>query len=213
MAVPNTRPSPSSAHAVEEALRVSYATVGWSTTSGAASVVVGLRSGSLSLGGLGASILVDVLSSLVLIHRFRLHRSSRETPTHAERRAQVVAAAGLIVIGASLAATGSERLVAGSVVRADALPLALAAASVLALPALARWKYRAAAAVGSRALHTDAHITAVGAGTAALTLLGLLLTRALSWWWADSGAALLIAAVAANEGRRALAAREGADRD
>jgi divalent metal cation (Fe/Co/Zn/Cd) transporter len=84
--------------------------------------------------------------------------------------------------------------------------LGLAAANLLVLPLLARWKYAVAAAVASLALRTDAHITMVGAGTAVLTVVGLGVDRAFGWWWADAVAALVIAVVAADQGRRSILA-------
>lgn len=191
---------------VRSALRVSWATVSWSVVAGIASLVVGIEAGSLSLGGLGASILIDVVSSAVLIWRFRRQRTTAEFPEAAERRAQVVAACGLLAIAVVLAATGVQHLVAGSHPRVPALALGLAAANLVVLPLLARWKYRVADAVGSLALRTDAHITMVGTSTSALTLIGLGLDRAFGWWWSDAVAALVIAVVAADQGRRSLLA-------
>jgi divalent metal cation (Fe/Co/Zn/Cd) transporter len=191
---------------VRSALRVSWATVSWSLVSGVASLIVGVRAGSLSLGGLGASVLVDVVSSAVLIWRFRRERAAAEFPEAAERRAQVVAAFGLVAIGIALAVTGIQHLVSQAHPTAPALALALAGANLLALPLLARWKYAAATAVGSRALRTDAHITMVGTSTSALTLLGLGLDRGFGWWWSDAVAALAIAVVSADQGRRSLSA-------
>jgi divalent metal cation (Fe/Co/Zn/Cd) transporter len=46
----------------------------------------------------------------------------------------------------------------------------------------------------------------VGAGTAALTVVGLGADRVFGWWWADAAAALVIAAVAADQGRRSILA-------
>lgn len=192
---------------MRSALRVSWATVSWSLASGVASLVVGLRAGSLSLGGLGASVLIDVLSSAVLIWRFRRERSAAQFPEAAERRAQAVAAIGLVAIGLVLAATGIQHLAAHDRPSVPALALVLAGANLLVLPVLANWKYRVATAVRSRALRTDAHITMVGTSTSALTLVGLGLERAFGWWWADATAALVIALVAADQGRRALARR------
>jgi divalent metal cation (Fe/Co/Zn/Cd) transporter len=191
---------------VRSALRVSWTTVAWSLVSGVASVVVGIESGSLSLGGLGASVLVDVISSAVLIWRFRRERAEAEFPEAAERRAQAVAAIGLLVIAVALAVSAVEHLATESHPSVPALALALAAANLCVLPLLARWKYKVAAAVGSLALRTDAHITMVGTANAAFSLLGLGVDSAFGWWWADAVAALAIALVAADQGRQALLA-------
>jgi divalent metal cation (Fe/Co/Zn/Cd) transporter len=189
---------------VREALRVSWVCVTWSLVAGTAALTVGLISGSLSIGGLGASVLVDVVSSAVLIWRFRRERSGGEFPEAAERRAQIVAASGLLVIALALTVTGIQHLVDKAHPSTPVLALILAAANLIVLPLLARWKYRVADAVGSLALRTDAHITMVGTATSALTLLGLGLDRAFGWWWSDAVAALLIAVVAADQGRRSL---------
>jgi divalent metal cation (Fe/Co/Zn/Cd) transporter len=191
---------------LRDALRVSWVCVVWSLGAGSASLVVGVIAGSLSLGGLGASVLVDVISSAVLIWRFRHERGGGEFPESAERRAQIVAAAGLVVIGIALVATGIQHLVSLAHPDAPALALILAGANLGVLPLLARWKYRVAADVGSRALRTDAHITMVGTSTSALTLLGLGVDRGLGWWWADAVAAMLIGGVALGQGRRSVLA-------
>jgi divalent metal cation (Fe/Co/Zn/Cd) transporter len=191
---------------LRDALRVSWVCVGWSVVAGAASLVVGLLAGSLSLGGLGASVLIDVVSSAVLIWRFRRERGAGEFPEAAERRAQFVAATGLLLIAVVLAGTGIQHLATSAHPSTPALALALAAANLVVLPILARWKYRVARAVGSAALRTDAHITMVGTSTSVLTLLGLGLDRGFGWWWSDAVAALIIAVVAGDQGRRSISA-------
>jgi divalent metal cation (Fe/Co/Zn/Cd) transporter len=191
---------------IRDALRVSWVCVVWSVAAGSASLVVGLLAGSLSLGGLGASVLVDVVSSAVLIWRFRRERGAGEFPEAAERRAQVVAALGLVAIAVALAATGIQHLVTSAHPSTPVVALSLAGANLLVLPLLGRWKYRVAREVGSVALRTDAHITMVGTATSALTLLGLGLDRGFGWWWSDAVAALLIAVVAGDQGRRSISA-------
>jgi divalent metal cation (Fe/Co/Zn/Cd) transporter len=176
----------------------------WSSLSGLASVVVAVRTGSLSLAGLGVGVLIDVLSSVVLVWRFRQQRDGGKSHLRAERRAQVVAAVGLLLLGVSLVGTGIQHLVVGHTSHPNGLAIGLAAAALVVLPGLAAWKYRAAAAVPSRALRTDAHITLVGATTSAFALVGLVLTKSCGWEWPDPSAAIVIGIIAANEGRKAL---------
>jgi divalent metal cation (Fe/Co/Zn/Cd) transporter len=158
----------------------------------------------LSLAGLGITVLLDVGSSMVLIWRFRHERSGRSSVEHAERVAHRVAAASLVGFGVLLAASSARELARGSHPDASALGVTLAAVSVAALPVLARLKYRAAAAVESAALRADAHLTAVGAGSAVVTLLGLGLVAVFGWWWTDAAAALILAGVALRQGVRGL---------
>jgi divalent metal cation (Fe/Co/Zn/Cd) transporter len=192
------------ADVVRDAIRISWICVGWSLAAGAASLAVALTAGSLSLGGLGASVLVDVVSSAVLIWRFRRQRAGAEFPEQAERRAQIVASAGLLVIAVVLTVEAVRHLIDAAHPTVPAAALGLAAANLVVLPLLARRKYAVARAVGSLALRTDAHITMVGAGTAVLTLVGLGADRAFGWWWSDAAAALVIAVVAADQGRRSI---------
>jgi divalent metal cation (Fe/Co/Zn/Cd) transporter len=191
---------------IREALRVSWVCVAWSVAAGVASLVVGLVAGSLSLGGLGASVLVDVVSSAVLIWRFRRERGAGDFPEAAEQRAQLVASLGLVLIGGALAVTGVQHLATQAHPSTPAIALVLAGGNLVVLPLLARWKYRVATAVGSVALRTDAHITMVGTATSAFALIGLGFDRGFGWWWADAVAALVIAVVAGDQGRRGLSA-------
>jgi len=192
--------------AIRSALRVSYVAIAWSTVSGAAAIGVAVRTASLSLVGVGTTVLIDVVSSIVLVWRFRQQRWSHHVDVHirAERRAQLVASTGLLVLGVALVATGVQHVAAGEAPDVDVAAIVLPAVSIVVLVALAAWKYRAAAAVASVALRTDAHISVVGATTSALALVGLGLSGAYGWAWPDPTAAIVIGAVAANEGRRAL---------
>ncbi len=180
---------------IRAALRVSWATIVWSAVTGISSVVLGLSAASLALVGSGASVLLDLSSSLVLVWRF-LHPHGHEA---AERRAQLVAASALVGLGVLLALSSIQRLADGGMAHPTAATTALAAASLVVLPLLAWRKYVVAAAVPSRALRTDAHITVVGSSTAALALLGFALTDA-GAGWADAAAALLVAVAAATVG-------------
>lgn len=194
--------------AVLSALRVSYVAIVWSTASGVAAIAIAVQTGSLSLIGVGASVLIDVVSSVVLVWRFRQQRWSHEVDVHvaAELRAQLVASVGLLVLGISLLGSGIQHLIAGDAPDVDTAAIVLPAVSLVILLALAAWKYRAASAVASPALRTDAHISVVGATTSGLALVGLALSSAYAWAWPDPSAAAAIGVVAANEGRRALTA-------
>ena len=199
---------------LRSALRASYCSVAWGALAGVAEIVVGAQSASLALAGVGATVLVDLISSVVLVWRFRaeLHHES-DLHVMAELRAQRVASLCLLIIGLCLAIAAVARLVAGGGAHPSPAAVVLAAVSVPVLLVLARWKYVAARGVTSAALRTDAHISLLGAGTSALTLLGLALSSAAGIRWADSAAALVVGVVAGREGLRELrgSADEGED--
>lgn len=173
------------------ALRISVITIVWSCLAGAASIVVGAAASSLALVGSGASLLVDVSSSSVLVWRFRQPSGH---PT-AEHRARLAAAIALAVLAVLLGVAATYRLLNGLEAHPTTAATTLAVLAVVTLPLLAIGKYVIAAEVPSRALRTDAHITVVGAVTALLSLAGLALTDA-GFGAADPIAALIVAVVA-----------------
>lgn len=193
--------------AVQAALTISYAAVAWSLLAGNVSIAVGLQSRSTALAGTGADVLADMASSVVLVWRFRTELHGGRPDHEVERRAHLVASLALLAVAVGVAAGSFAHLADGQGAKPDLTGVAVAAASVLVLPTLAVIKLRIAAAVPSRALRTDAVITLVGAATAVLSLLGLILTRTLRWWAADPGAALGIAALAAATSIRELRSR------
>lgn len=190
-------------------LRISWLSVVWGGLAGVAEIVVGAQAASVALVGIGATVLVDLLSSVVLVWRFRLQAGDPGEHDHralaaAERRAHLMASTGLLVIGAVLVVSGAARVSVGKGAHVSAAAIALAAVSVPVLTALAHRKYVIARALPSGALKADAHITAIGATMAAVTLLGLWLTEALDLHRADPIAAVVVGALAVVEGVRSL---------
>lgn len=185
-------------------MRISYAAVGWSFLAGVASIVIGAQANSTALIGTGADVLADLMSSLVLIWRFREELRGHHASHLLERRAHRVASVALILVAVGIAVTAIVRLASGEGASPEAAAIAVAAASVVVLPLFAVLKYRIAANVPSGALRMDGHITLVGATMAAITLVGLVLTSVLGWSAADPIAALGVALAAAIAGGQGL---------
>lgn len=188
------------AGAARAALIISYVAVAWSLVAGAASIVIGTRSSSTALIGTGTDVLADMLSSVVLVWRFRVELSGGRPGHEVERHAHLVASLALLVVAVGVAAGAISHLVSGRGAESDVAGVTIATLSLVVLPVLAALKLRIAAAVPSPALRTDALITLVGAATALLSLVGLVLTRTLHWTAADPVAALGIAVLAAVTG-------------
>jgi divalent metal cation (Fe/Co/Zn/Cd) transporter len=186
------------------ALTVSYASIAWSVVAGSVSVGVGLSSSSTALVGTGTDLIADLASSVVLVWRFRVELHGGRPGHEVERRAHLVAALALLAVAVGVATASIARLASGEGASPDDLGLAAAAASVVVLPVLAVAKLRIAGRIPSPALRTDAMITTVGAATAGLSLVGLVLTEALDWTAADPAAALGIALLAGVAGIREL---------
>jgi divalent metal cation (Fe/Co/Zn/Cd) transporter len=82
--------------------------------------------------------------------------------------------------------------------------IALAIASLIVMPLLARAKRRVAAGLGSGAMQADSRQTDICAYLSAILLGGLVLNATLGWWWADPVAGLAMVPLIAKEGIEGL---------
>jgi divalent metal cation (Fe/Co/Zn/Cd) transporter len=170
---------------------------------GLGALVAGVLAGSLSLISFALDSLIDLVGSLLLVHRFHAELVNDSRAAGLERRARRVISwllglAGLYVgVGAVRAlASGDrpERTIAGIVIAAISVPV---------LPVLAYRKRRLSLLLKSRALRADSLLTAVAATLAAIALVSVILSTRR----ADAVAALTIAVVLLIEGVRG--GREG----
>jgi divalent metal cation (Fe/Co/Zn/Cd) transporter len=192
---------------VRSAIVVSVATVAWDTVLGAVAIATAVATGTVALAAFGLDAAVDAFASVMLIRRFSTERRNPGEGNRLELSTVTAVGALLVVFGLLIVAGALRSLVTRDGPDVSTFALAQAVASVIALPALALWKRRLAARLGSRALRADSILTAAGAALAAVALLGLSLDRAFGWWWADPAAALAIAALLFLEGARGLAGR------
>jgi divalent metal cation (Fe/Co/Zn/Cd) transporter len=143
----------------------------------------------VAFGGIG---LVDMVGSIVLTYHFR-HALHHEAPSETlERAAHRLVRIGMFAVGAAAIVVSIVRLVSGDEGTAPAGGGVLAAVSLVALAALSSRKRALGREIGSRALVADGRVSGIGAAQAAVTLVGLLLTRAFEAGWADAVAALVV---------------------
>jgi divalent metal cation (Fe/Co/Zn/Cd) transporter len=181
---------------VDLALLLVTLSVIWGALSGSLSIVVGLLDHSLGVLGVGLNVLADLAGSAVLIWRFHAERRRPSGAPTFETRAAVVVATALGLAATVLAIEAVRALLSGSHPGTSVPALAIAGATLLVLTPLAVAKRRVGSALASSALKGDGTLSAVGAATALLALVTLLLYREFGLWWADRVAALFIAAVA-----------------
>ena len=184
------------------ALRLSWFTIVWNGVIGVTALVVGLTTGSLALAGFALNALLDSSASAVLVWRFRRERSDPVGAEHLERRAQTWIIVAMLVVALYVGVEAVRALVNGSHPESSSFGFAIAAISLLVLPALGVMKLRTADRLGSPALRGDGVLTLAAAALAAITLVALLANSLLDWWWADPAAALVIAIALATEAMR-----------
>ncbi|HET9093532.1 MAG TPA: cation transporter [Solirubrobacteraceae bacterium] len=196
---------------LRHALRLSWASIGFGLIAGSVSVGSGIAEHSLGVLAAGLSVLADVTGSVVLVWRFRTERSDPARAQQVEELAARAVAGALGAIAVALSFESISALVAGSHPGSSALTVSTAAVSIVVLAPLAHFKRRTALRLASHALRGDSTLSAIGALTAVLALVGLVLYDALGWWWADRVVALVIALVAVVEARTLLTAEHAGD--
>lgn len=189
--------------AVYRGLRLEYFTVAWNLLEAAVALAAGAVAGSIALIGFGLDSLIEVSSGGILL--WRLHADhDEERRERVERSALKLVGFSLLLLAAYVAGDSGASLVRREAPERSLPGIALAIASMIAMPLLARAKRRVASALGSSALQADSRQTDICAYLSAILLLGLLLNAAFRWWWADPVAGLVMVPLIAYEGSEAL---------
>ncbi len=187
---------------LRRATRLEVVTLAWNFAEGAVALWAARAAGSAVLLGFGLGSLVESLSAGILLWRLGAQRTVPPRDIEAlDRRARRLVAVSLFALAAVVAFESVETLAVGERPRPSVVGLALAVAAIVVMSMLSRAKHRAARAMGSRALESDAFQSAACGWLSLTTLVGVGMNRLLGWWWADPAAALVIAALLAREGR------------
>lgn len=210
---PSTAPNPHPSRdlLLHRALRLSWVSIAFGLIAGAVSVASGIAEHSLGVLAAGLSVLADVTGSVVLVWRFRTERSDPARAQRVEDLAALAVSGALGMIAIALLFESISALIAGTHPGSSALTIAIAAVSIVVLMPLAYLKRHTAMRLSSHALRGDSTLSAIGATTALLALIGLLLYHAFGWWWADRAVALAIAGVAVLEAYTLLTAEHAGD--
>ena len=187
---------------------LTWATIGYNSLEAVVSVTAGLLAGSVALVGFGIDSLIELGSGVAGLWRLRADASpvARE---RAERGALRVVGVCFLALAGYVAVEAAGALVSREAPDASRLGIAIAAGSLIVMPALARAKRRVASELSSAALTAEARQTEICWYLSAILLGGLLLNTVAGWWWADPAAALLMAPIIGREGVRALRGRTG----
>jgi len=185
-------PDTADAANLRSGLIVSALSIAWTVVASALAIGIGLTVKSLVLVAFGCTGLLDAAGSVALVVHFR-HALRHETfSARHERAAFLIVMGGLVLVaGVTVVESVAHLLDPGSPEHSLA-GIGVAAASVVALAALARRKISLGHAIPSQALVADGLLSTMGAVLAFVTVVGTLLA-ALGWWWADPVAALVVA--------------------
>jgi divalent metal cation (Fe/Co/Zn/Cd) transporter len=174
---------------VRRGLDLNYLTLAYNSLEGVLSLVAGALAGSIALVGFGADSAIELAASVAALWRLRADLDE-------ERRERVEVVSHRFIGVSFLALAAYVGCAAGgSLWRREAperspLGIAIAVASLVIMPSLARAKRRVAAGLTSGALAAEAKQTMICAYLSAILLAGLGLRALAGWWWADPVAAL-----------------------
>ncbi len=177
-----------------------YLTLGWNSLEAIAAIIAGFLAGSIALVGFGLDSVIECFSGAVLLWRLR----AGEAGERREQLALRLVGASFLALATYVAVDAISSLVQHEEPRASWFGVAVAIASLIAMPLLARAKRRVAAQLNSSALHADSRQTDICAYLSAILLGGLLLNALLRWWWADPVAGLIMVPLIGREGVEAL---------
>ncbi len=180
--------------------RLEYFTLGWNLLEAAVAVGAGVAAGSIALVGFGADSVIESLSGGILLWRLQAQAAAEAR----ERRALKLVGVSFLVLAAYVALDAAKTLWEHEAPQVSWVGVAVAAASLIAMPLLARAKRRVATQLASRALHADSRQTDLCAWLSAILLGGLAMNALLGWWWADPAAALAMVPIIGREGIKAL---------
>ena len=180
--------------------RLAYFTIAWNCLEGLVSVAAGGFAGSISLVGFGIDSFIEVASGSAVLWRF----SGGAAGVHREKSALRFIGLCFLALAAYLAYESVQDLSRREPPKRSIPGIAIACASLIAMPLLSRAKKRVGAQLDSRAMRADAVQTDFCVWLSAILLGGLLLNALLGWWWADPVAALLMVPLIAREGIESL---------
>jgi divalent metal cation (Fe/Co/Zn/Cd) transporter len=185
------------------ARRLEYFTIAWNSLEGLVGVAAGVMAGSISLVAFGIDSFIEITSGGALLWRMS---ADADASRREKREALALRIVGVcfLALCVYVAYEAISNLIAHEAPERSLAGIALALASLVVMPLLARAKRRVGNQMGSAAMAADAKQTEFCYYLSAVLLAGLLLNAAFGFWWADPAAALLMVPLIAREGFEAL---------
>ncbi|WP_394939624.1 cation transporter [Psychromicrobium sp. YIM B11713] len=170
-------------------------TIAYNVLEAIIAVTAGTLASSAALIGFGLDSIIEVLSAAAIAWQFSRRDPERwEKPTVRAISIAFFALALYVIINAALALGGLQEA------ERSPLGIAIAALSLIVMPALAWFEFRTGKELGSKSVQADAKQLVLCSYLSGTVLIGLLLNSLFGWGWADSVAALIVAALAVREG-------------
>jgi divalent metal cation (Fe/Co/Zn/Cd) transporter len=187
-----------------------YLTIAWMTLEAAIALAAAWKARSPALFGFGGDSIIELLSGIVVLWRFR--SQPRSDTVRAEKIAARIAGALLFSVALFVAATSSFAFLGYYEPRPSVVGIALLLVAAFGMPWLASQKRKLAAQLSSASLKADATESSLCGYLSWIALVGLVANALFGIGWADPVAALALLPLIFKEGWQALhASRPGCD--
>jgi len=180
--------------------RLQVLTVVWMSVEAIVALGAAWTARSPALLGFGGDSLVELLSAIIVLWRFRSGSDSAE----AERLAARVAGGMLFVVAGFVIVSSVLSLLGYHEPQSSAVGIVLLIVAAIGMPWLAQQKRKVATQIASAALQADATESAVCGYLSLIALAGLSTNRIFHAPWADSVAALVLVPFIAKEAWQAI---------
>ncbi|AGM29163.1 putative conserved integral membrane protein [Mycobacteroides abscessus] len=174
------------------------ATIAYNVIEAIVALTEGSRVSSTALIGFGLDSVIEVSSAAAVAWQF-----SANDPETREKVALRVIAFSFFALAAYVAVDSVRALAGLDQARQSTVGVALAAVSLVIMPALSWAQRRTGRELGSASAVADSKQTLLCTYLSAVLLAGLLVNSLFGWSWADPIAALAIAVIAIREGMNA----------
>jgi len=188
-----------------KALLLSYFTVGYNIVEFIISIIAGIIAGSIALIGFGSDSLVESLSGMIMIWRFRKHgKISDEEEEKIEKKATILIGISFFIFGFYILYESFKKLYLSEKPEPSILGIFIAITSIIVMPTLFYIKNKTGKSIGSKSLIADSKQTLACLFMSISLLAGLGLNYYFGFWQADPIVGLLITAFLFMEGYETL---------
>lgn len=185
----------------KRALLLSYFTVGYNIVEAIVSIIAGAFAGSIALIGFGLDSVMESLSAIVMIWRFRKHgKLSEDEEQHTEVEAIRLVAYTFFILAAYVLYVSIDKLLSNDIPEPSLIGIVIATLSMIVMPVLFYSKYRTGKDIGSRSLIADSKETLACFFLSFALLVGLSLNYAYEFWQADPIVGIIVALFLMREG-------------
>jgi divalent metal cation (Fe/Co/Zn/Cd) transporter len=196
---------------VRRGIAIEWLSVIWMVIEAGAAIGAGLMAHSIALIAFGADSIIELVAGVVLLWRLYVESSGArdDRVKRAEKVASWVVGIALLLLAVYIVASAAHDLWTHQGAESSALGIALAVASGIIMPFLARAKVRIGGQIGSKALKADGACSIVCAYMAWTVMVGVVLTALFGWWWVDAVVALALVYFVVKEGIEAIQVGRG----